>query len=254
MNTKEKMGKALITGASSGIGATYAKRLSERGYDLLLVARSKDKLDELATEIQFEHDVEVETLKADLTNSSDLKKVIERLEQDRTITLFLNNAGIPAPGSLLDSKFDTLSDVIDLNVKAASQLAVAAGKNFRQNRNGKIINISSVLALMPEQVNGVYSASKSYVLVLAQALANELKPFDVQVQAVLPGATRTAIWEKSGVDINQLPPEMIMEVEDMVDAALEGLDNHELVTIPPLKAPQRWQELEAARLNVGPFL
>lgn len=107
---------------------------------------------------------------------------------------------------------------------------------------------------MPEQVNGVYSASKSYVLVLAQALANELKPFDVQVQAVLPGATRTAIWEKSGVDINQLPPEMIMEVEDMVDAALKGLDNHELVTIPPLKAPQRWHEFEAARLNVGPFL
>lgn len=248
-----KMGTALITGASSGIGATYAQRLSQRGYDLLLVARSIEKLEELAVQLRTEQNVEVETLQADLTNPEDLERVLNRLKQDRSITVFLNNAGVPAPGNLLDSDFSILSSVIDLNVKAASQLAVAAGMNFRSQGRGKIINISSVLALMAEQANGVYSASKAYILTLSQALAHELAPYQVQVQAVLPGATRTAIWDKAGVDINLLPPEMVMEVENMVDIALRGLDNHESVTIPPLKSVQSWIEFEQARHNVGPF-
>ena len=140
------------------------------------------------------------------------------------------------------------------NVVAVTRLASAAATNFAARGAGILINLSSVLALAPEQFNAVYSATKAYVLNLSLSLHQELSPSGVQVQVVLPGATRTAIWAGAGIDVASLPPSMLMEVEEMVDAALVGLDRREPVTIPSLPDSADWDAYTTARLHLGPNL
>ncbi|NRH26627.1 SDR family oxidoreductase [Pseudomonas sp. MS19] len=254
MNQPSAKGTALITGASSGIGATYAQRLAKRGYDLLLVARDLERLQALASKLSEESGVRVETLKADLTNSADLQIVEQRLRSDSAISLLVNNAGVAVNGTLAESSTEKTNALIQLNIVALTQLSAAAASAFSAAGRGAIINIASVVALLPEMFNAVYSASKAYVLSLTQTLHGEVRKHGVQVQAVLPGVTRTEIWERSGMDASALPPEMIMEVGEMVDAALAGFDQAELVTIPSLPDSADWQALVAARTKLGPNL
>ncbi|CAE6908019.1 SDR family oxidoreductase [Pseudomonas marincola] len=254
MNQPSAKGTALITGASSGIGATYAQRLAKRGYDLLLVARDLERLQALASKLSEESGVRVETLKADLTNSADLQIVEQRLRSDSAISLLVNNAGVAVNGTLAESSTEKTNALIQLNIVALTQLSAAAAYAFSAAGRGAIINIASVVALLPEMFNAVYSASKAYVLSLTQTLHGEVGKHGVQVQAVLPGVTRTEIWERSGMDASALPPEMIMEVGEMVDAALAGFDQAELVTIPSLPDSADWQALVAARTKLGPNL
>ncbi|MAB97088.1 MULTISPECIES: SDR family oxidoreductase [Pseudomonas] len=254
MNQPSAKGTALITGASSGIGATYAQRLAKRGYDLLLVARDLERLQALASKLSEESGVRVETLKADLTNSADLQIVEQRLRSDSAISLLVNNAGVAVNGTLAESSTEKTNALIQLNIVALTQLSAAAASAFSAAGRGAIINIASVVALLPEMFNAVYSASKAYVLSLTQTLHGEVGKHGVQVQAVLPGVTRTEIWERSGMDASALPPEMIMEVGEMVDAALAGFDQAELVTIPSLPDSADWQALVAARTKLGPNL
>jgi uncharacterized protein len=256
MNTKSqtKMGAALITGASSGIGAVYADRLAKRGYDLILVARDRKKLDILATHLAEETGVKTESLQADLTSKADLARIEERLRTDEHITLLLNNAGMSVEGSLVGGDLDQLEMMIQLNVVATTRLAGAVSVAFAARGQGTIINIASVLALAPELFNGSYSGTKAYLLNLSQSLHGEIGSKGVRIQAVLPGATRTAIWEKSGTDVSKLPPGILMEVDEMVDAALAGLDLGEIVTIPSLPNVGDWEAFNAARLALGPNL
>jgi len=135
-----------------------------------------------------------------------------------------------------------------------NRLAAAAAANFSAAGRGGIINLGSVVALAPEMFNAVYSAAKAYVLSLTQTLAGELRGSGVQLQAVLPGVTRTEIWERSGTDASALSPSMIMEVGEMVDAALAGFDQGELVTIPSLPNAADWDAFVAARAALGPNL
>ncbi|HEY2538774.1 MAG TPA: SDR family NAD(P)-dependent oxidoreductase [Stellaceae bacterium] len=132
--------------------------------------------------------------------------------------------------------------------------ALASGKAFVQRRAGVIINIVSVLALAPELLEGVYSGSKAYLLNLTLKLALDVNDMGVRVQAVLPGATRTEIWERSGKDVDALMPGMVMDVDDLVDAALVGLDKGEVVTIPPLADERQWTAYNEARLAMAPNL
>lgn len=245
---------ALVTGASSGIGATYADRLARRGYDLILVARDVGRLEALARRLRAESGVAVEVLPADLTVRADLVRVEQRLRADPAIGVLVNNAGMAAPGDLLGADPDLLETMIQLNVTAVTRLAVAAADAFAARGRGTIINIASVLALLPERFNGAYSGSKAYVLNLSLALNQELAGRGVRVQAVLPGATRTEIWDRSGRPIDSLPPEMLMEADELVDAALAGLDQGELVTIPSLPDAGEWDALTAARLKLAPNL
>lgn len=254
MNTASNLGVALITGASSGIGATYAERLARRGYDLLLVARDAQRLQALAERLGREQGVAVEVLPADLTDKADVLKVEQRLRNDSNIVLLVNNAGVAMNGSLATADLDQVEMMIHLNVTALTYLAAAAAANFGSSGRGAIINIGSVVALAPEMFNAVYSASKAYVLSLTQTLAGELRQSGVQLQAVLPGVTRTEIWERSGTDASALPPSMIMEVGEMVDAALAGFDQKELVTIPSLPNAADWNAFVAARGALGPNL
>ncbi|WP_448118284.1 SDR family NAD(P)-dependent oxidoreductase [Pseudomonas serbica] len=254
MSSLQSQGTALVTGASSGIGAIYAQRLAARGFDLLLVARDQERLEAAANALRDAHGVQVEVLKADLTQKDDVLKLEQRLRSDSSISLLLNNAGVAADGLLANADLDQLERMIQLNITAVTRLASAAAAGFAKAGRGTIINIASVVALFPERFNATYSASKAYVLSLTQSLNAELDGTGVKVQAVLPGVTRTEIWERSGIDASQIPAEMVMEAGEMVDAALAGLDQGELVTIPSLPDAGDWDAFVAARLVMAPNL
>jgi hypothetical protein len=247
-------GTALITGASTGIGAVYADRLAHRGYDLILVARDKARLDALATRLRAETGRTVDVLPADLTKSDELATVQRKLEHNATITVLVNNAGISLNGGTLESDSAQLQALIAINITAPTLLAAAAAKAFVRRKAGAIINIASVLALAPELQEGTYSGSKAYLLNLSLKLALDVKDAGVRVQAVLPGATRTEIWTRSGKDVDALLPGMVMETADLVDAALLGFDRGEVVTIPPLADEALWTAYHNARLALHPHL
>lgn len=248
------LGTALVTGASSGIGATYARKLAERGHDLLLVARDEERLAALAAELKDAHGIAADILKADLTLPADVKRVEERLRADQAISVLVNNAGIGPNGVLLDGDIDYLDRMIAINVTAANRLAVAAAQAFAQRGRGTIINIASVVALAPEIFNGTYSASKAFILALTQSLAHELRETPVRIQAVLPGLTRTEIFDRVGSSFDHIDPESVMDVEDLVRSAVVGLDQGELVTVPSLEDASLLAQFGAARQNLGPHL
>jgi short-subunit dehydrogenase len=247
-------GSALITGASSGIGAAYADRLARRGYDLILVARNCDRLDATAGRIAWETGANVQIIPADLNDPQCLHHLAHVLRVDPSIRMLVNNAGMGLVSPTLASDVDTLQTMIGLNVTALTHLCQAAAASFVERGAGNIINIGSALALAPEAYNGVYAASKAYVLAFSQALRNELADSGVRVQVVMPGATATDFWTHAGKPVAELPPQIVMNVEDLVDAAMAGFDLGEFVTIPALPDLAQWQSLEAARLALRPHL
>ena len=233
----------LITGASTGIGAVYAERFAQRGHDLVVVARDQARLDALAARLRSEHNVTVDVIPADLTQPGDLSNVENRLRDDARIGILVNNAGAALSGHFVEQSTDKVAQLVALNTTALVRLASAIAPRLAKAGEGAIINIGSVVGLAPEFGMTVYGATKAFVLFLSQGLSLELSP-----QAVLPAATRTEIWDRSGVDINTLSE--IMEVGDLVDAALVGFDRREPVTIPPLHEAQRWDALQGARLGL----
>ena len=246
--------KALVTGASSGIGAVYADRLARRGHDLVLVARDKARMDSLADTLRADTGRTIEVIRADLTDAADLAVVADKIEHDAAIGLLINNAGMSLHGNLATEDPANVARLIALNITAPTMLAGAAARAFPGRGGGAIVMIASVLALIPEQFDGVYSGSKSYLLNLTQSLATALAAQKIAVQAVLPGATRTEIWARSGKDVDAMPAEWVMSAEDLVDAALLGLDRGELVTIPALADVGQWEAMQAARLAMAPNL
>ncbi len=248
------LGTALITGASSGIGAVYAERLAQRGHDLILVARDEARLNAAAGKLRAAHGISVLVLPADLSTESGIATVERRLQSDPSIALLVNNAGIGGMSSLLETSPETITSLIQINVLAAARLAATAARAFAPRGHGTIVNIASVLALVAELANPVYNASKAFVLSLSQNMHRELSPNGIRVQAVLPGITRTEIFERAGSDIAAYPPAMVMEVHELVDAALAGLDQGEIVTIPSLPNAADFETFTQARLALGPNL
>lgn len=242
---------ALITGASSGIGAVYADRLARRGNDLVLVARNAAKLAQVADRIRNETGQTVEIIVADLTNRADLARVEAKLRNDPTITTLVNNAGVGGTAPLLSSDPDAMSAMLALNVEALMRLTYAAAPAFAARGAGTIINIASIVAIAPEVLNGVYGGSKAFVLAFSQSLRHELAGAGVTVQVVLPGATATDFWDVAGTPVAHLPEAIVMKVDDLVDAALAGLDQGEFVTIPALADVGQWDAFEAARLAMA---
>ncbi|MCK8687092.1 SDR family NAD(P)-dependent oxidoreductase [Pseudomonas umsongensis] len=240
-------GTALITGASSGIGAVYADRLARQGYDLILVARSQAKLVTLANRLSDQTGRNVEVVAADLKDKTDLLRVEKILRSDASITLLLNNAGVGAVMPLLGSPVDDMEDMIGLNITALTRLAYATVPGFVERGAGTVINISSIVAIAPEILNGVYGGTKAFVLGLSQSMHRELADKGIRIQAVLPGATATDFWSEAGNPVENLPQEIVMSAEDMVDAALVGLERGEVVTIPGLHDGEQWDRYEAQR-------
>lgn len=248
------MGLAVITGASSGIGAIYADRLARRGYDLLLVARDQKRMAGLAKKLESDTKSNVDSLAADLTDSNDLARLEQILREDSRVTLLVNNAGQGATAPLVNSVVADMRRMIALNVEALMRLTYAAVPAFVKRGAGAIINIASVVAVAPELLNGVYGGTKAFVLGFSQSLRHELANTGVKVQVVLPGATATDFWSKSGRPVEHLPQEIVMRAEDMVDAALAGFDQGEFVTIPALPDARQWESYEAARQALMPNL
>ncbi|AOO81542.1 SDR family NAD(P)-dependent oxidoreductase [Bosea vaviloviae] len=239
------MTTALITGASSGIGAVYARRLAARGHDLVIVARTADRLNALAAELRKAHGVAIEVITADLIEGPQLEPVLQRLRSDPPIDILVNNAGAGLIGDFATADPAEMYKLLRLNVLVPTLLTSAVIDGMVERGNGAIINIASVLALIPEYARGIYPATKSYLMTLSQGLAAEMASKGVYVQAVLPAATRTEIYERAGGDISKVPD--VMEVEDLVDAALVGFDRRELVTIPPVPDAAAWEAFEQAR-------
>jgi short-subunit dehydrogenase len=240
-------GTALITGASTGIGAVYADRLARQGYDLILVARSRARLNALANRLSDETGRTVEVVAADLTNKADSLRVEQILRSDASITLLVNNAGVGGVMPLLASPVDDMEAMINLNVTALMRLAYAAVPGFVARGAGTVINIASIVAIAPEILNGVYGGTKAFVLSLSQSMQHELADKGLRIQAVLPGATATDFWSEAGNPVENLPQEIVMSAEDMVDAALAGLAAGEVVTIPGLHDGSQWDRYEAQR-------
>jgi short-subunit dehydrogenase len=250
MTTRSK-GTALITGASSGIGAVYADRMAHRGYDLILVARNRGRLGTLASRLTNETKRSVEVLPADLNDKADLARVEKVLKKDASITLLVNNAGIGTVTPLLNSNVNKMDETISLNIGALTRLTYAVVPGFVARAAGTIINISSIVAIAPEVLNGVYGGSKAYVLAFSQSLQHELAPKGIRIQAVLPGAIATEFWDLAGNPVSNLPPDFVMTAEDLVDAALSGLDQGEFVTIPALPDKAEWDRFESARRDMS---
>lgn len=252
--SRNSKGTALITGASSGIGAIYADRLARRGYDLILVARYRERLAVLAKQLASDSGRSVHVIVADLNNRADLAKVELELRRDCAITMLVNNAGFGATAPLVSSNVDAMDRMINLNVSAMMRLTYAIAPAFEKRSNGTIINIASIVSIAPELLNGVYGGTKAFVLAFSRSLHKELASHGIRIQVVLPGATATEFWAIAGTPVERLPPEIVMRAEDLVDAAFSGLDQGELVTIPSLPDIGDWEAYEAARQSMVPKL
>ena len=251
MSTTSPKGVALVTGASTGIGAIYADRLARRGFDLILVARNQQRLNATAERLRAQTGVRVTPLPADLNDKADLAKVETVLREDPNITMLVNNAGVGSVASILQADVDRMEAMIALNITALTRLTYAVAPAFVARGTGTIINISSVVGIAVENLNGVYSASKSYVLSFGHSLQKDLAEKGVRIQTVLPGATATEFWDVAGY-APQKASEITMQAEDLVDAALAGLDAGELVTIPGLHETAAWTDWEQARRDMAP--
>jgi len=241
---------AVITGASSGIGAVYAERLAAQGYNLILVARRAERLQALATQLAERYAVNVTPAIADLSRESGIEAVEKVLREDDAITLLVNNAGAAQMASFLDSSAQAHQDIITLNITALTRLSLAVLPRFKARNAGTIINIASTLSIHARGETALYSGTKAYVLNFSRGLQAEFAHSGVRIQVVMPTITATAIWGPSGIAHAQLPEGTVMSTEDMVDAALAGLAQGENITIPPLHDMALWERYEEARLAV----
>jgi len=251
---KNRKGTALITGASSGIGAIVADRMAKRGHDLILVARDEERLNSVAIRVSNETGRSARCIVADLTKKADREIVEQLLRNDANLTVLVNNAGVGGPTPLLDADSDRLERMVDLNVTALVRLSHAVLPAFLNRGGGAIVNVASVVGIVPEVLNGVYGGTKAFVIAFSRSLHKEFGGRGIRIHVILPGATATDFWDTAGTPLEQVPREMVMRADEMVDAALAGFDQGELITIPSLLEVTDWEAYEAARQNLIPKL
>ena len=248
MGLKNVTGIALITGASRGIGATYADRLARRGFDLILVARDQRRLEHLASRIATATKRNVSIIAADLSTPAGIARVESEMEMNNRINLVVNNAGVAdLGGPLSQSDVKKMDASIQVNITAFTRIARSAAAAFTRRRYGTLVNVSSALAVRVRPNTAVYSGTKAYVLQFSRVLQQELAEKGVSVQVVLPGAVATDIWAASNIDVATLPKGTVMSADELVDAALAGLEQGEFITIPSLPDAGEWERFEAAR-------
>lgn len=226
---------ALVTGASSGIGEAFARALAGRGSNLVLVARREERLEEIAAELRDSHGVDAEVLSADLTDREQLAEVEHRLSvMEPPVDLLVNNAGFGTYGPFHELDVDVETDELDLNVTALTRLCHAASPRMVERGGGAILNVSSVAAFQPIPYNATYAATKSFVLTLSESLHEELSRHGVTVTALCPGFVRTGFQDRADVDDSQIPDIAWLDVDDVVERALDDLAGGHAVSIPGL--------------------
>lgn len=242
-------GRAVITGASSGIGAAYADRLARRGHPLLLVARRADRLEALAGALGKAHRVDVETLVADLEDAAALA-VVEARVAEPDVSILVNNAGAGGLGASAQLSADQIERIIRLNITALSRLSHAALANFRADGAGLLVNIGSVIGHTPSPTGAAYSGSKAFVMNFTRSLQLEHRACHsgVQIQLVMPGPIRTEFFSSQGLSDFVFPDSAYLTPHQLVDAALAGAEAGETVTVPSMADRCVWERLEEARL------
>jgi len=234
---------ALITGASSGIGAAFAERLARDYGRLVLVARRLDRLKALAKRLADSHGVTIEVVQTDLTDPNQLKNLERRIEADGQLALLVNNAGFGGYMPFVQLEPDRADELIQLQVLAVTRLTRAALPGMIERRQGAVINVASRLAFSsampspPLPQRATYAASKAFVVAFTRVLHGELAGTGVRVQALCPGLVRTEFHERMGLDPARLPAGMIMSPEDVVEASLGALALGEVLCLPALDDP-----------------
>lgn len=209
------MGTALITGATSGIGLTFARTLARRGHDIVAVARDRDRLETVATELRG-HGVEVEIMSADLTDREQLAVVEQRL-RDQPVEILVNNAGFGVMAKFADGDLDDEQRMLDVLVTAVMRLTHAALPGMIEMGSGAILNVSSIAGWI---TGGTYSASKAWVTVFSESLAIEVAGTGVHVTAVCPGFTHTEFHQRASMEVDAIPEWMWLDSQEVVDRAL----------------------------------
>jgi short-subunit dehydrogenase len=243
-------GIAVVTGASAGLGKIYADRLAKRKYDLLLVARRRERLDALASELGEKYGVRVQSIVADLGNLPDLKKVSDVIGTDERVTLLVNCAGTSAVTPLVNMTLPDVDRLMDVNMRSLTHLSLAVLPGFLKRNQGTIINIGSVLSFFIFPGSTAYSGTKAQVMLFTLGLQQEVAGTDVRVQLVMPASTATEIWDVAGIGLHALNPATVMTAEDCVDAALAGLDQGEAVTLPSVEDMSLWKKFDVARISL----
>lgn len=250
MSNQTNLGKAVVTGATGGVGSEYALGLARRGYDLLIVGRSESSLQSLASDIMTATGRNVDIQTADLANSTDVDKLVAVLSSDPAITLLANLAGVSKFSAFANIPEDKVGQTIAVNVLALTRLSRAVAPAFVQRGNGTIVNFASVLAFRPWAEFNVYNATKAYVVALSQSLQAEFQEKGVLVQVVAPPATATPFWENAGFSYENLPPQAVMKPSDLVSAALVGLDKRDPWVLPSLADTAVWDAFQESRTNL----
>lgn len=224
------MGRALITGASSGLGREFAVQLAARGHELVLVARDAERLEALAAELRTAHGVRAEVVAADLADRTQLGVVAERVaDADRPVDLLVNNAGFGSRRGFVSGGLEEEERAVDVMVRAVMVLCHAAAGVMRGRGRGAIINVSSVAGYA---VMGHYSAIKAYVTVLSEALATELAPHGVSVTALCPGFVHTEFHQRAEMDMSRLPDALWLDSPGVVREALDAVATGKVVCVP----------------------
>jgi short-subunit dehydrogenase len=235
---------ALVTGASSGIGAVYADRLAARGKNLVLAARRRDRLEALADRLAATHGVKVECVETDLSDAVALGELQALLREREDVDFLVNNAGLWTPGPSASVDAAAVEQIVKVNILALTMLSLAVTPRFRRKKEGTIVNIGSLISFKSSPTAAVYCASKAYVLNFTCSLQAEFAGSAVKVQLVVPGFVRTEIFGDRALSLSD---NVFSSAEDIVDCALQGLDRGELVCLPTLEDPELWTEFEAAR-------
>jgi uncharacterized protein len=225
---------SLITGGSSGIGLAFARELAVDGHHLVLVARDQERLTLVRDELQREHNVNVETLQADLATDTGIAAVEARLaDASQPIDLFVNNAGITYKGSFLELTGEQHETLIHVNCIAVTRLAHAALEAMSTRQQGGVINVSSVSGFTPAaRASATYSATKAFVTALTQGLATAFAATPITVSAVCPGFVRSEHHKRAGIDMSKLPGFLWSDAGDVARAALRAHRARKIICIP----------------------
>ncbi|SCE85935.1 SDR family NAD(P)-dependent oxidoreductase [Micromonospora mirobrigensis] len=226
---------ALITGATAGIGAAFARRLAADGWHLVLVARDAARLDATATELTSRYGRQVVTLPADLSTDDGCATVEGRLAAQPPVDLLVNNAGISLNRPFLRSTAEDESRLLRLNVHAVLRLSLAALQQMTRRRHGAVINVSSVAGFGAIAPGSTYPASKAWVTNFSESVGQSARPFGVRVMALCPGYTRTEFHDRAGIDMSGIPAAAWLRADDVVDEALRDLRKGKLVSVPSWK-------------------